>query len=287
MSAVLSPAAAVRGARALDVVFYGGCAVLLVLLVLHRQDGVLPHGLAVRVGHNSEVPALALALGLVIDAGRPRWVRWRVPLVPAVATAIALGLLATWLLTADLPRTLTTLNEPVYATAALAALLGLRRPLVQPWRYPTFLLVLTVLGSQVTPVRAQAEAVTGMLAALVSFELVDRSVLQPGRSPSRWLGPWLAFLALWPAAMLALDDRGVAGAVGRLVDYQARGAEGFWGVLLLHAFLVLRTAARRPGVRSVHPAGHAPARPSDLASPISGVRPTDPYRRMSPRRSSS
>jgi hypothetical protein len=256
MSVVVSPAAAVRGARVLDGAFYGGCVVLLVVLVLHRQDAVLPPGLGRRLGHNSEVFALALALGLVIDVAHPRWTRLRSPLAPAVAAGIGLGLFATWLLAAGLPPTLTTLNEPLYATAVLTALLGLRRPLVQPWRYPAFLLVLTLLGSQVAPVRAQAEAVTGVLAALVSFELVDRSVLQPGHPSSRWLWPWLGFLALWPAAMLALDDRGVAGTVGGLVAYQARGAEGFWGVLLLHGFLVLRGSATRGiGGRSLRAAG--------------------------------
>ena len=253
MSALLSPAVAVRGVRALDGAFYGGGAVLLALLVLGRQDALLPQGLAVRVGHNSEVVALALVLGIVLDAGHARWSRLRSMLVPAVATATVLALVATWLLTADLPRTLRTLNEPLYAAAALTAFLGFRRPLAQPWRYPAFLVVLMLLGSQVAPVRAQAEAVTGILAGLVSFELVDRSVLQPGRSSSGWRWPWLGLLAGWPAAMLFLDDRGLTSAAGGLVDYQARGAEGYWGVLLLHLFLVLRGSTARAADRAPDP----------------------------------
>jgi hypothetical protein len=83
-------------------------------------------------------------------------------------------------------------------------------------------------------------------AVAISVDLVQRTILQPGTRDAvlRWL--WWLFLAIWPALMLLLRRQHPPGYLGDLVDYMARGAEGFWGALLICVYFAVlhRQSAR-------------------------------------------
>jgi hypothetical protein len=226
--------------------FYVGCGAILAVVILGWEDRLLPVALAVRVGHNSEVFALALLLGGVVDLGRPWWVRRGRPRTPVWVLSAVLAAGAALVVVLDVPASVRTLHEPILAAAVLTPYLALRRPLARRWRFPALLAALLVAAPHVPILETEAEALTAILAATISFDLVDRSLLEPDQRAGRWRWVWLAGLAVWPALMLAADDRGVSGLLGTVVNVQARGAEGYWGVLLVHAFLlVVRSAEWR------------------------------------------
>ena len=78
-----------------------------------------------------------------------------------------------------------------------------------------------------------SETVTSLVAVAISVDLVQRTILRPGARDAALLWVWWLFLACWPAAMLILRRQDPPGYLGEVVDYMARGAEGFWGALVI------------------------------------------------------
>src|SRR5688500_13359197 len=100
-----------RASTALRVAFYGGLLLLMAAILLELLGGVLPDGLARRIGFNSEGYTLALMVAAWIEFVRPRLLgsrrQWPVTLgVSLACAAIGIALLST-----DLPSRFRTLNE--------------------------------------------------------------------------------------------------------------------------------------------------------------------------------
>lgn len=225
----------------LDRVFLLANALMLLLLVAKLQQSLLPGGLASQVGHNSEVFALALALGWGIALLRgPTVSRDRRRATALAAASLVLAGVIYW---SGTPTTVKTLNEPLLAAGLITFYCLIPRPLprLAPWFISGFLAVVIVLWSQVDVVFQQAESVTALMVAPLALDVVDRSVLEPARRRSSWVWVWICALVLTPAGALATGSyRTASGHLPEVVDYLARGAEGFWGIALLQVYFLAR-----------------------------------------------
>ena len=230
-------------ARATTVVFYIGASIVLLVLVTKTQKSLLEEGIANQTGHNSEVFALALAVAATIQFARPRWMsgahgeRTNWGIVAAVAAGwLALALGVYYL---GFPPSIETLNEPLAAAALLTLFLGVPRPWQLSWLVPLVVVVITLATLHTAFVLNLSETVTSLVAVAISVDLAQRSILQPGTRDAALLWLWWLFLAIWPAAMLALRRQDPPGYLGDVVDYMARGAEGFWGALVICLYFAL------------------------------------------------
>jgi len=224
-------------AKVVTIAFYVGAAIVLLVLVTKTQKSILEEGIATQTGHNSEVFALALAVAATIQFARPRWMagadgeRTHWGIVAAVAAGwLALALAVYYL---GFPPSIETLNEPFAAAALLTLYLGVPRPWRQSWLVPLVVVVITLATLHTAFVLNLSETVTSLVAVAISVDLVQRSILQPGARDAALLWLWWLFLAIWPAAMLFLRRQDPPGYLGDVVDYMARGAEGFWGALVI------------------------------------------------------
>ena len=239
--------------QAATIGFYLGASIVLLVLVTKAQKSILQDGIATQTGHNSEVFALALAVAGTIQFARPRWLsgtdgqqtNW------GIVAAVAAGWLALTLGVYYLgfPPSIETLNEPFAAAALLTLYFGVRRPWRQSWVVPLVTVVVTMATLHTAFVLNLSETITSLVAVAISVDLVQRSILQPGARDSALLWLWWAFLAVWPALMLWLRRQDPPGYLGDLGDYMARGAEGFWGALVICVYFAvlhrLRTKGRR------------------------------------------
>jgi hypothetical protein len=249
-SSLSSGTGSATATQATTISFYLAASIVLLMLVTQAQQSLLPEGTAAQTGHNSEAFALALAVGATIQFARPRWLtgaegeetRWGV--VSAVATgwlAVALGVYYL-----GFPPSIETLNEPFAAAALLTVYFGVQRPWRQSWLVPLVTVGVTLATLHTAFVLNLSETVTSLIAVAISVDLVQRTILQPGARDAGLLWLWWAFLAVFPALMLFVRGRGVSGYLGDVVDYLARGAEGFWGALIICAyFAVLRWTTGR------------------------------------------
>ena len=238
--------------RVVTIGFYLGCSLVLLALVTQLQKSVLPEGIATQIGHNSETLALALAVVATIQYARPRWLTDRrgehtnwgfVLAIAAVWLALALGVYYL-----EFAASIGTLNEPLAGATLLTVYLGFRRAWPMAWVVPAAVVLLVVVGHELPLVIAQAETVTSFAAVAIAVDYAQRSILQPRERDSWAWGYWL-FLAVCPALMLFLSRQDIGGAMGAAVSYTARGAEGFWGALLVCLFF----AVLRRTENSSHP----------------------------------
>ncbi len=241
----------VAAKQATIVAFYFGASLVLLVLVTKFQQTFLPEGLATQIGHNSEAFALALAVGATIQFARPRWMadtdgqrtNWGV--VGAVAAGwLALALGVYYL---GFPPSIETLNEPLAAAALLTLYLGVPRPWHQSWLVPLVTVVITLVTLRTAFVLNLAETVTSLIAVSISVDLVQRTILRPEARDAALLWLWWAVLACLPIAMLLLRRQGVPGYLGDVVDYLARGAEGFWGALIICVYFAMLRGRRTNG----------------------------------------
>ncbi len=238
--------------RVVTLGFYLGCSLVLLALVTRLQKTFLPEGIANQIGHNSETFLLALTVVATIQFARPRWftgskrehTNW--VLVLAVAALwLALALVVYYL--AGVP-TLGTLNEPLAGATLLTIYLGVRRAWPKAWIVPATMVVLVVVGYQLPLVIDQAETVTSFAAVAIAVDYAQRSILQP-RARDSWAPGYWVFLAVWPALMLFANRQHIGGVVGDAVNYTARGAEGFWGALLICLFFAVLHRAEHSSQR--------------------------------------
>ncbi|WP_341229428.1 hypothetical protein [Nocardioides salarius] len=208
-------------------------AVALVLVVSGGAGALLPTGVALRLGRNSEAFALALVLTSFLLARRRGLVGTRgwVGLV----LAGLLVLLGVSLLQVDEPR-LRTLNEPLIAGGLLVAYCLPRRPVARIWTVgPGVLVAVAVLSllPAAPAVRDQAEALTALVLAPLGLDLVAPRSLDPdGPFRRRATWAWIGLLTALPLLLVAAPDV-------RLVEEISRGNEGVWGLALVHLALLL------------------------------------------------
>ena len=223
--------------------FYLGASLVLVMLVTKAQKSLLQDGIATQTGHNSEVFALAIAVAATIQFARPRWqsgadgqqTNW------AIVGAVAAGWLALALGVYYLgfPPSIETLNEPFAAAALLTLYFGVPRPWRLSWVVPLATVLITMATLQTMFVLNLSETVTSLVAVAISVDLVQRTILRPGARDAALLWLWWAFLLVWPALMLWYRRQDPPGYLGDLVDYMARGAEGFWGALVICVYFAV------------------------------------------------
>jgi len=247
-------------ARAWPVAYFSAMSLILLALVSNAQKRLLPQGLANHVGHNSEVLVLGILLVAAILSRR------HTPPMPTawlIVVAIGLGLLGLLVLYAPAPGTVKTLNEPLFAGAALWIYVLRRRRLLVAAAWSVSLLVVVVIGYQTTVVTMQAESVAALMLAPVSLSLTDRRLLDPS-APDRPALRWsmICFLLLTPVLLDVLKRAThPSGMWVEILRYPSRGAEGFWGLALAQLYFVV---ARRLSERSSlkEPASAVPAEPA-------------------------
>ena len=256
-------AASARPARWLTVGFYVAMAVITVVLAVKWEYDVLPRSIATHVSHNSEVFNIALLVVAAIEARR------RLAAMPGVRAvlvsfAVAVLFLGVGFLLLDGPvsPTVKMLNEASFAGAVLWLYVFLPRPLRLAWLASVVLLVVVVLGYHTSLITLQAECMVALILAPISFDVVDRGLLDPSFRQSPWLRiAWLALLLLVPVVLMVVKRQGLEGVAAEIVKYPSRGTEGFWGMALVHGFYLVRDclvggtvslpplASRRPGAR--------------------------------------
>lgn len=248
-----APGSSVAVERGLVLAFYAVFGVAMVVLVTRFQANFLPGGLSAQIGHNSESFMLALAVVPTVLHARPRWLQpgraWVCPAIAAVWLLLGVGV---YYLGWD--TTVITLNEPLLAAGLITLAVGPPRPWVLGPVVPLVLVVVTALFFDTQLVRQQAECVVAVVAVLLAFDVFDRGVLTDGahESPRALTYTYYAFLLVWPAVMLASRVDDPEGVVERAVDYMGRGAEGFWGALMIVVFFrILRRFGDRASTTTV------------------------------------
>lgn len=232
--------------------FYGGLTLLLLLIVTALLPQILSPGLATRVAYNSEGYLFAVVLAAWLQFGMPRLsdqarMRW------ALALGVLWLLIGIGLVLSDLPSRIRTLNESALALAFLIPYATLPRPLPR-WTLLSapVMIAMVVWGVTQDPqgwIVDQAETFGFLILAVLTFDLIDRALLEPRQVARSWvLWAWYGFMVLEPAVVSALgtEMRGDTGAVAQTLQWLGRIHESFIGVLLV--ILVLRLAPIRPRV---------------------------------------
>ncbi|WP_458040318.1 MULTISPECIES: hypothetical protein [Bacteria] len=230
--------------------FYGGLALLLLLVVSGALDLLAP-SIARRVAYNSEAYLFALILGAWIQFGLPRLrpqrlLRW------ALALASVWALIGVTLAITDLPSRIKTLNEPALALALLIPYVALHRS-TRRWMLAAApaLIALTIWAVIWSPdswIIDQAETIGFVVLAMLTFDVFDRRLLDPGApSPRAIRWAWYVFMILEPIVVSALgtDIRSEDGPFGLTLTYLGRIHESFVGVLLVALILHLVNDYRR------------------------------------------
>jgi hypothetical protein len=225
--------------RAWSVVFFAVMAAVLLVLVTKAQTSFLPEGMATRIGHNSEVFALAILAVAAILARRRR------PPVPAwvhVAVAAALAAVGLFIFYGPVAPTVKTLNEPVFAGAALWLFVLPRRPLPKVWLASIVLVAVVTLGYNTSLITLQAESIVVLILAPLVLDVTDRRLLDPS-APDLPLLRWvmIALLVLVPVVLIVfLKSEPLPGFFADAAKYASRGTEGFWGLAIVELYFVVR-----------------------------------------------
>ncbi|WP_299520879.1 hypothetical protein [uncultured Serinicoccus sp.] len=252
--------------RAAVVVFYGGLALLVVLCASRLLTEIVPAPLAGRIAYNSEAYLFAVVLAGWIQFVLPRLDATR-RLPAAVVVGALWGLIGVGLVLSDLPSSVRTLNETALALALLIPYVSLRRPASPWWLVSVPAIVVLVAGAVAWApdswVIDQAETLGFLVLGVLTFDVVDKGLLQPEVTVSaarRW--GWCGVLLLEPVVVSGLGTgmREGGGASAATLEFLGRVHESFFGVLLVVLVLALfprkgpaDTAERR--VTSTQPVG--------------------------------
>lgn len=246
--------------------FYGGLSLLVVLSATGLLPVFVPESLARRIAYNSEAYLFAVGLG--------SWIQFALPqLEEAKRLPVALWVGAFWavigvgLVLSDLPSSVRTLNETALALALLIPYVSLPRPVSRWWLVSLpVMVVLVVYAVRWAPeswVIDQAETIGFLFLTVLTIDLVDRALLQPGLDPSplrRW--GWCLVLLLEPVVVsgLGTEIREGYGAAAATLEFLGRVHESFFGVLFVVLALALlrgrgsiATAPRHVGERQDAP----------------------------------
>lgn len=250
----------------LGVIYYGGLLLVLALISFQLLADVLPNGIAVRVGHNSEGYLAALVAAAWIQFVRPRLTDRRAEWPVTAAAGVILIVIGLLLIASDLPSRFATLNEAFLALGALLPYLQARRPLRRMLAagIAVVLFVGVVTFESTAVVTDVAETFGILILAPIGFDLVDRGILdsEAVTSPrARW--SWYGVLVLLPIVLTVLQHKaGLSGLSGTVVRYGVRVTESFVCMVLLHLYLAVglgRTGQSRS--TAAHRAPAAVARP--------------------------
>jgi hypothetical protein len=247
----------------LGLVFYLGLTLLIAAILLDVLRELLPRGIAVRVGYNSEGYTAALLLALWIQFVRPRlsgsgW-QWPVTLAAGLALAV-IGLL---LVASELPSRFKTLNETMFGLALVIPYVQVRRP-VSPRLavgLSAAVLAVTVALNRTEYVTLLAELLGLALLAPLAFDVIDRGILDPHQPTSRRLRyGWYTLLVLIPtASSLLYHGQAVGGLLGEVIRYQVRLHECFIAIVLLELYFAigLGRTGRPPATEATPERAHA------------------------------
>jgi hypothetical protein len=225
------------------VLYYGGLALVLALILLQLLDEVLGNRLATHIAHNSEAYLAALVLSAWIQFVRPRLAgrraEWPVAiLVGAIMMAIGIALVQT-----HLPSRFRTLNEAFVALAILIPYVQARRPLSRILSYglPGVVLALALVIGDRGLVRDQAESAMMLILIPIGLDLIDRGILQSDAVTSvrvRWT--WYAALVLIPVVFVALRKGAhVDGWAGNRMLYSQRGLEAYIAAFFIEVYFAV------------------------------------------------
>lgn len=241
----------------LGLVYYLGLSLLIATILLNVLRELIPPGIAVRIGYNSEGYTAALLLALWIQFVRPRlsghaW-QWPVTLLTGLALAV-IGLL---LINSELPSRFRTLNETMFGLALVIPYVQVRRP-VPPWLavgLSAAVFAVTVAFNRTEYVTLLAELLGLALLAPLAFDVIDRGILDPHQPTSRRLRyAWYTLLLLIPtASSLLYHGQVIGGLAGQAIRYQVRLHECFIAILLVEFYFAvgLRRIGREPATEAI------------------------------------
>jgi len=235
----------------LVIAFYVGFALLLGLILTDTLRDIIPEGIAVRIGYNSEAYLFILVLAAWIQYVRPALVagsdrrRWGWTLAAAALCA----LISVWLITvdpSDVPYRVKTLNETTVALILVLPYVTLRRPLPRAvLAVVPVLVAMTVWGVMTSPdgwIVDLAESFGFWILAVLAFDVIDRGILDPGAVTNarvRWV--WYAVLALEPIVVSAFGSEARAGGgfVAESLLWLGRVHESFIGILVVSVYFTI------------------------------------------------
>ncbi|HLR97895.1 MAG TPA: hypothetical protein VK053_25470 [Jiangellaceae bacterium] len=231
--------------------FYAGFALLLGLILTDTLRDIIPKGIAVRIGYNSEAYLFILVLAAWIQYVRPALVagsdrrRWGWTLAAAALCAMV----SIWLITVDpneVPYRIKTLNETTVALTLILPYVTLRRPLPRAVLAAVPVLVaMTVWGVVTSPdglIVDLAESFGFWILAVLAFDLIDRGILDPGSTTNarvRWV--WYAVLAAEPIVVSAVgtEARAGGGIVAETLFWLGRVHESFIGIVVVSVYFAV------------------------------------------------
>ena len=166
--------------RLFAVLYYGGLALVLALILLQLLDEVLGARLASHVAHNSEAYLAALVLSAWIQFVRPRLTGRRAEWPIAVLVGVIMLAIGVALVQTHLPSRFRTLNEAFIALAVLIPYVQARRPLSRVLSYglPGVVLLLVLVVGDRGIVRDQAESAAMLILIPIGLDFIDRGILQ-------------------------------------------------------------------------------------------------------------
>jgi hypothetical protein len=246
--------------RLFAVLYYGGLALVLALILLQLLDEVLGRRLASHIAHNSEAYLAALVLSAWIQFVRPRLAGRRAEWPVAVLVGVIMLAIGVALVQTHLPSRFRTLNEAFIALAVLIPYVQARRPLSRVLSYglPGVVLLLVLVVGDRGIVRDQAESAAMLILIPIGLDFIDRGILQSDAVTSvraRW--SWYAALVLIPLVFVALRKGAhVGGWAGNRMLYSQRGLEGYIAAFFIEVYFAVflgwvgrrvRPAHRRSG----------------------------------------
>jgi len=225
------------------VLYYGGLALVLALILLQLLDEVLGKRLATHIGHNSEAYLAALVLSAWIQYVRPRLAGKRAEWPTALLVGVIMLVIGIALVQTHLPSRFRTLNEAFIALGILIPYVQARRPLSRVISYglPGVVLLLVLVIGDRGLVRDQAESAVMLILIPIGLDLIDRGILQSDAVTSvraRW--SWYAALVLIPVVFVALRKGAhVDGWAGNRMLYSQRGLEGYIATFFIEVYFAV------------------------------------------------
>jgi hypothetical protein len=233
--------------RVRSAIFYTAMVVALLVLVTKTQQKFLPGGLATQVGHNSEAFLFALLVSAEIQILRTRARTPRL-LVGMAICGVVFVVLGLSLREADLPGTLTTLNEPVVGAGFLLFYLCLPRSRTTAVLSAVSVTICIAVLFHTTFVLDQAESLVPLALAGPAIDIFDPRLMGGDSSGKKaWRLIWvmtltLLALVLIPLGAWARED--LSGGVATTIDYLRRAIEGYWGWVFVHAYFAFWLGAQ-------------------------------------------
>jgi hypothetical protein len=225
-----------RGAKVLA--YYIATAIgLFIIIQGDLLPALLPTKLAAQVGNEGEAVMFAALMAATVQWVRP-WASAKanpyLAVAPLALASVAFGI---YLLYSDLPGRFATYSESFVAAGVLAFYVLVPRPFRQAIWLTPIVLAIIVLGYDTTFVIKQSEDLVMIMLAPITFDVVDRTILDPdAEERPRLRLAWcvslvLAWLVFWQTADAMRPN--ISGPFENAVDYAHRANEAYWGLLII------------------------------------------------------